>query len=84
LNTREIDNCFYCRYRRKRDKLVEPAGSAVIPTMWGPFTANCYRSLLDGIEHITMVKVSNTCVYVGLLFVATCVNSVHSWTENFK
>ncbi|WVZ25021.1 hypothetical protein V8G54_003565 [Vigna mungo] len=44
------------RYRRKRDKLVEPAGSAVIPTMWGPFTANCYRSLLDGIEHITMVK----------------------------
>ncbi|XP_058764348.1 bifunctional riboflavin biosynthesis protein RIBA 1, chloroplastic-like [Vicia villosa] len=44
------------RYRRKRDKLVERAGAALIPTMWGPFTANCYRSLLDGMEHIAMVK----------------------------
>ncbi|GMJ03465.1 Arabidopsis thaliana riboflavin A1, riboflavin A1, RED FLUORESCENT IN DARKNESS 1 [Hibiscus trionum] len=44
------------RYRRKRDKLVEHAGAALIPTMWGPFTAYCYRSLLDGIEHIAMVK----------------------------
>ncbi|KAK7400343.1 hypothetical protein VNO78_11549 [Psophocarpus tetragonolobus] len=44
------------RYRRKRDKLVERAGAAIIPTMWGPFAANCYRSLLDGIEHIAMVK----------------------------
>uniref|UniRef100_A0A5B7AKY4 GTP cyclohydrolase II n=1 Tax=Davidia involucrata TaxID=16924 RepID=A0A5B7AKY4_DAVIN len=44
------------RYRRKRDKLVEHASAAQIPTMWGPFTANCYRSILDGIEHIAMVK----------------------------
>ncbi|KAL7003000.1 Bifunctional riboflavin biosynthesis protein RIBA 1, chloroplastic [Sarracenia purpurea var. burkii] len=44
------------RYRRKRDKLVERASAANIPTMWGPFTAYCYRSLLDGIEHIAMVK----------------------------
>ncbi|KAI4299119.1 hypothetical protein L6164_032609 [Bauhinia variegata] len=44
------------RYRRKRDKLVDRAGAAVIPTMWGPFTAYCYRSHLDGIEHIAMVK----------------------------
>ncbi|KAK7319452.1 hypothetical protein RJT34_04173 [Clitoria ternatea] len=44
------------RYRRKRDKLVERAGAALIPTIWGPFAANCYRSLLDGIEHIAMVK----------------------------
>ncbi|KAK7331736.1 hypothetical protein VNO80_28474 [Phaseolus coccineus] len=44
------------RYRRKRDKLVERASAARIPTMWGPFTAHCYRSLLDGIEHIAMVK----------------------------
>ncbi|XP_027345491.1 bifunctional riboflavin biosynthesis protein RIBA 1, chloroplastic-like isoform X1 [Abrus precatorius] len=44
------------RYRRKRDKLVQRAGDAQIPTMWGPFAANCYRSLLDGIEHIAMVK----------------------------
>lgn len=47
-----------CRYRRKRDKLVEKAAAAPIPTMWGPFTAYCFRSLLDGMEHIAMVKVS--------------------------
>ena len=46
------------RYRRKRDRLVELAAAAPIPTMWGPFKAYCYRSLLDGIEHIAMVKVS--------------------------
>ncbi|KAL4320420.1 hypothetical protein HN51_064517 [Arachis hypogaea] len=44
------------RYRRKRNKLVERAGAAVIPTMWGPFNACCYRSLIDGVEHIAMVK----------------------------
>ncbi|KAK6916149.1 GTP cyclohydrolase II [Dillenia turbinata] len=44
------------RYRRKREKLIERSSAARIPTMWGPFTAYCYRSLLDGIEHIAMVK----------------------------
>lgn len=44
------------RYRRKRDRLVELASAALIPTLWGPFKAYCYRSLLDGIEHIAMVK----------------------------
>ncbi|KAI6678449.1 hypothetical protein NL676_039245 [Syzygium grande] len=44
------------RYRRKRDKLVERAAAARLPTMWGPFTAHCYRSILDGNEHIAMVK----------------------------
>ncbi|GLT64741.1 hypothetical protein SLA2020_372150 [Shorea laevis] len=44
------------RYRRKRDKVIDRAGAARIPTMWGPFTAYCYRSILDGIEHIAMVK----------------------------
>ncbi|KAG4945421.1 hypothetical protein AAZX31_15G054000 [Glycine max] len=44
------------RYRRKRDKLVDRSSAARIPTTWGPFTAYCYRSLLDGIEHIAMVK----------------------------
>jgi GTP cyclohydrolase II len=48
------------RYRRKRDKLVERSAAAPIPTMWGPFKAYCYRSLLDGIEHIAMVKVSKS------------------------
>ncbi|KAI4330187.1 hypothetical protein MLD38_028490 [Melastoma candidum] len=44
------------RYRRKREKLVVQAAVALIPTMWGPFRAFCFRSLLDGIEHIAMVK----------------------------
>ncbi|CAH9125682.1 unnamed protein product [Cuscuta epithymum] len=44
------------RYRRKRDQLVEHASAAKIPTNWGPFIAHCYRSVLDGIEHIAMVK----------------------------
>ncbi|KAJ1434917.1 Riboflavin biosynthesis protein RibBA [Sesbania bispinosa] len=44
------------RYRRKRDKLVDLTSAARIPTMWGPFTAHCYKSLLDGMEHIAMVK----------------------------
>ncbi|KAL4362941.1 hypothetical protein GQ457_04G003610 [Hibiscus cannabinus] len=44
------------RYRRKRDRLIDLGGAARIPTMWGPFTAYCYRSILDGIEHIAMVK----------------------------
>ncbi|KAJ0743981.1 putative GTP cyclohydrolase II, 3,4-dihydroxy-2-butanone-4-phosphate synthase [Helianthus annuus] len=44
------------RYRRKTDMLVERASAARIPTTWGPFVAYCYRSVLDGIEHIAMVK----------------------------
>ncbi|PHT64127.1 Bifunctional riboflavin biosynthesis protein RIBA 1, chloroplastic [Capsicum annuum] len=44
------------RYRRKRDQLVEHASAARIPTMWGPFTAHCFKSVIDGIEHIAMVK----------------------------
>ncbi|KAL4023320.1 hypothetical protein IC575_017072 [Cucumis melo] len=46
------------RYRRKRDRLVESSGvgGTRMPTKWGPFQAYCYRSVLDGIEHIAMVK----------------------------
>ncbi|XP_024017670.1 bifunctional riboflavin biosynthesis protein RIBA 1, chloroplastic [Morus notabilis] len=44
------------RYRRKRDKLIERSGAAPIPTKWGTFTAHCYISILDGIEHTAMVK----------------------------
>ncbi|MBA0570189.1 hypothetical protein Golob_003873, partial [Gossypium lobatum] len=51
------------RYRRKRERLVELAAAALIPTMWGPFKAYCYRSLLDGIEHTAMVKVSISSEY---------------------
>ncbi|XP_043698158.1 bifunctional riboflavin biosynthesis protein RIBA 1, chloroplastic-like isoform X2 [Telopea speciosissima] len=44
------------RYRRKRERLVERASAAPLPLKWGPFTAYCYKSLLDGIEHIAMVN----------------------------
>ena len=64
LNSRNYNMTFLLnligRYRRKRDKLVEKAADAPIPTMWGPFKSYCYRSLLDGIEHIAMVKVSTS------------------------
>lgn len=53
------------RYRRKRDKLVDRSAAARIPTMWGPFTAYCYRSIIDGIEHIAMVKVCNACNFTA-------------------
>ncbi|KAK6946342.1 3,4-dihydroxy-2-butanone 4-phosphate synthase, RibB [Dillenia turbinata] len=45
--------------RRKRDKLIQCASVARIPTMWGPFTAYCYKSLLDGIEHIAMGEIGD-------------------------
>ncbi|KAJ8544009.1 hypothetical protein K7X08_025627 [Anisodus acutangulus] len=44
------------RYRMKREKLVELAAATPIPTMWGPFQAYCFKSVMDGIEHIAMVK----------------------------
>ncbi|XAR49454.1 GTP cyclohydrolase II [Bertholletia excelsa] len=44
------------RYRRKRDQLVELSSTDTISSTWGPFVAYCYRSVLDGIEHIAMVK----------------------------
>ncbi|XP_047334015.1 bifunctional riboflavin biosynthesis protein RIBA 1, chloroplastic [Impatiens glandulifera] len=55
-NLKVISIADLIRYRRKRDKLVEHASAALIPTMWGPFTAHCYKSVLDGMEHIAMVK----------------------------
>jgi len=62
------DASMICRYRRKRAKLVERSSAARLPTTWGPFTAYCYRSFLDGIEHIAMVKVSNFGICVNVIF----------------
>lgn len=44
------------RYKRKREKLVERTAIARLPTKWGTFTAYSYKSKLDGMEHIAMVK----------------------------
>jgi 3,4-dihydroxy 2-butanone 4-phosphate synthase/GTP cyclohydrolase II len=44
------------RYRRQREKLVKRVAEARIPTRWGEFTAYAYESLLDGEQHLAMVK----------------------------
>ncbi|KAA8549710.1 hypothetical protein F0562_001272 [Nyssa sinensis] len=44
------------RYRRKREKLVERSAVSRLPTKWGLFQAYCYRSKLDGTEHVAVVK----------------------------
>ncbi|KAK3121997.1 hypothetical protein QOZ80_8BG0663780 [Eleusine coracana subsp. coracana] len=44
------------RYRRKRDRLVECVCVTPLQLQWGTFKAYCYRSLIDGMEHIAMVK----------------------------
>ncbi|KAL7597999.1 monofunctional riboflavin biosynthesis protein RIBA 3, chloroplastic [Lactuca sativa] len=44
------------RYRRKRERLVERVAISRLPTKWGLFEAYCYRSKLDGTEHIAIVK----------------------------
>jgi 3,4-dihydroxy 2-butanone 4-phosphate synthase/GTP cyclohydrolase II len=46
-----------CRYRRKREKLVERTDVSRLPTKWGLFQAYCYHSKLDGTEHVAVVKV---------------------------
>lgn len=50
-----------------REKLVDRSSAARIPTMWVPFTAYCYRSILEGMEHIAMVKVREISNYFGIL-----------------
>ncbi|HVJ48587.1 bifunctional 3,4-dihydroxy-2-butanone-4-phosphate synthase/GTP cyclohydrolase II [Desulfitobacterium sp.] len=44
------------RYRRKTELLVERVQSVHLPTDYGDFEAVGYRSLLDGQEHIALVK----------------------------
>lgn len=44
------------RYRRKREKLIRRVSQARIPTVAGNFMACVYESVLDGIEHVALVK----------------------------
>ncbi|XP_074290727.1 monofunctional riboflavin biosynthesis protein RIBA 3, chloroplastic [Silene latifolia] len=44
------------RYRRKRERIVERTNVSRLPTKWGDFQAYCYRSKLDGMEHVAIVK----------------------------
>jgi 3,4-dihydroxy 2-butanone 4-phosphate synthase/GTP cyclohydrolase II len=44
------------QHRRRREKLVERVSSARIPTRYGDFTGYVYRSVLDGEEHLALVR----------------------------
>ena len=44
------------RYRRQGEKLVRRIAEARIPTEWGDFTCYAYESMLDGEQHLAMVK----------------------------
>ena len=44
------------RYRRQTEKLVKRIAEARIPTDWGDFTCYVYENVLDGQQHIAMVK----------------------------
>jgi 3,4-dihydroxy 2-butanone 4-phosphate synthase / GTP cyclohydrolase II len=43
-------------YRRSRERLVEHVGTARMPTKHGVFMAHAYRSLVDGCEHLALVR----------------------------
>ncbi len=43
-------------YRRQQEKIVAKAATSRLPTRHGDFTATVYRSLLDGAEHLALVK----------------------------
>lgn len=44
------------RFRRQREKLVRRVADARMPTEWGDFTCYVYESLIDGDQHVAMVK----------------------------
>lgn len=44
------------RYRRQREKLVHCISKARLPTPYGEFTAYAYESILDGVQHLALVK----------------------------
>jgi 3,4-dihydroxy 2-butanone 4-phosphate synthase/GTP cyclohydrolase II len=44
------------RYRRQNEKLVRRVSEARIPTDWGDFTCYVYESLLDGEQHVALVR----------------------------
>jgi 3,4-dihydroxy 2-butanone 4-phosphate synthase/GTP cyclohydrolase II len=44
------------RYRRQNEKLVKRVAEARIPTDWGDFTCYVYESVLDGEQHVALVR----------------------------
>lgn len=44
------------RYRRKKEKLAKCVAQARLPTAYGEFTVFAYESLIDGVQHVALVK----------------------------
>ena len=44
------------KHRRQTEKLVRRVAESRLPTNWGDFTCYVYESLIDGEQHIAMVK----------------------------
>jgi len=44
------------RHRRQSEKLVRRVAEARIPTRWGEFSCYVYESVLDGDQHVALVK----------------------------
>jgi len=44
------------RYRGRKEKLVRPVAVVQMPTRYGEFVAHGYESLLDGEQHLALVK----------------------------
>jgi 3,4-dihydroxy 2-butanone 4-phosphate synthase/GTP cyclohydrolase II len=44
------------KYRRQNEKLVRRIAEARIPTPWGEFTSYVYESVIDGEQHVAMVR----------------------------
>jgi 3,4-dihydroxy 2-butanone 4-phosphate synthase/GTP cyclohydrolase II len=43
-------------YRRRTESIVEPVAEARLPTRHGPFTARVFRDVVEGREHIALVR----------------------------
>jgi 3,4-dihydroxy 2-butanone 4-phosphate synthase / GTP cyclohydrolase II len=44
------------RHRHQHEKLVRQVAQARVPTQWGDFAAHAYESVLDGEQHLALVK----------------------------
>jgi len=43
-------------YRRRQEQLVVRRSSAAVPTPYGRFTVHAYESVIDGVEHLALVR----------------------------
>ena len=44
------------RFRREREKLVERSAVTVLPTVWGEFRLEAFKSILDGKVYLALIK----------------------------